>query len=102
MIEQRLPQLHPFAELSDRARDKLLQHARTMTVDPGFKLHARDEFRSMIFLLEGRMILASGRNSVMLKGDSSEALNPLFDAHDYHSHAIAATRSTLAMLDRKV
>ncbi|OOC48049.1 MULTISPECIES: HDOD domain-containing protein [Thioalkalivibrio] len=102
MIEQRLPQLRPFSELSDRARDKLLQHARTMTVDPGFKLHARDEFRSMIFLLEGRMILASGRNSVMLKGDSSEALNPLFDAHDYHSHAIAATRSTLAMLDRKV
>ncbi|WP_028484963.1 HDOD domain-containing protein [Thioalkalivibrio sp. ALE17] len=102
MIEKRLPQLRPFAELSERARDRLLQHARTMTVDPGFKLHARDEFRSMIFLLEGRMILASGRNSVMLNGDSSEALNPLFEPHDYHSHAIAATRATLAMLDRKV
>ncbi|WP_038053491.1 HDOD domain-containing protein [Thioalkalivibrio sp. ALJ1] len=102
MIEERLTQLRPLAELSARAREKLLQHARTLTVDPGFKLHARDEFRSMIFLLEGRLILASGRNSVMLRGGSSESLSPLFEANDYHSHAIAASRSTLAMLDRRV
>lgn len=102
MIEERLTQLRPLAELSARARETLLQHARTLTVDPGFKLHARDEFRSMIFLLEGRLILASGRNSVMLRGGSSESLSPLFEANDYHSHAIAASRSTLAMLDRRV
>ncbi|WP_018140336.1 HDOD domain-containing protein [Thioalkalivibrio sp. ALJ7] len=102
MIEERLTQLRPLTELSARAREKLLQHARTLTVDPGFKLHARDEFRSMIFLLEGRLILASGRNSVMLRGGSSESLSPLFEANDYHSHAIVASRSTLAMLDRRV
>lgn len=102
MNEERLRQLNPFSELGERARGKLLQHVRTLTVDPGFKLHARDEFRSMIFLLSGRMILARGRKSQMLKGDSQEALNPIFDPHDYHSHAIAASRSTLALMDRKV
>ncbi|WP_019625639.1 HDOD domain-containing protein [Thioalkalivibrio sp. ALJT] len=102
MIRERIQYLHPFADLGERARETLLQHARTITVNPGFKLHARDEFRNMIFLLEGRMILASGRHSAMLRGDADEALSPLFTTHDYHSHAIAASRATLAILDRNL
>lgn len=102
MLEERLSQLVPFADLGERARQTLLQHASTLDVQPGLKLHARDERRYLLFLLEGRVILSDQGHSVMLKGGSPESLNPLFAEHDYHSHAITASRGRIALFDRKV
>ncbi|WP_026340436.1 HDOD domain-containing protein [Thioalkalivibrio thiocyanoxidans] len=102
MLEERLPQLAPFADLGARAQQKLLQHASTLEIKPGLKLHARDEWRHLIFLLEGRVILSDDGQSVILKGGSPESLNPLFNERDYHSHAIAASSGRLALFDRKV
>ena len=100
VLEDRLPQLNPFVELGQRARERLLAHARTLEMRPGFRLHARDEHRHLLFLLQGRMIVTSAGRAQRIEADSPRALAPLFVEHDYHSHALATTPGTLAVFDR--
>lgn len=102
-LEQRLTQLAPFADLGPGACDTLLRHARTLPVKPGVKLHARDEYRHLVFVLEGRVIVVrEHERPLAITGDSPEALNPLFGAHDFHGHAAVITPGELVLFDRRL
>jgi len=100
VLEDRLPQLTPFATLGPPARERLLTHARTLEMRPGFRLHARDDHRHLLFLLQGRMIVTRAGRAQRIEAGTPRALAPLFGERDYDSHALATTPGTLAVFDR--
>lgn len=102
-LEQRLTRLKPFVDLGPGARDTLLQHARVLPVKPGVKLHARDEYQHLVFLLDGRVVVVRDQaHPLSITSDSPEALEPLFGAHDFHGHAAVVTPGELVLFDRRL
>ncbi|OOC09550.1 HDOD domain-containing protein [Thioalkalivibrio halophilus] len=97
-----VPRLKPFADLGESGRRELIRHARTIDLKPGQKVYAREEYRHLVFLLKGRMVLAHGDKAHTVEDDDPAALEPLFAPHDYRTHAVAARPSTLVRFDRNV
>ncbi len=97
-----VPRLKPFADLGESGRRELIRHARVLELKPGQKVYAREEYRHLLFLLKGKLVLAQGDKARSVADSDKAALEPLFAQHDYRTHAVAAQPSTLVRFDRNV
>ena len=97
-----VPRLKPFADMGESGRRELIRHARVVDLKPGQKVYAREEYRHLLFLLKGKLVIARGDKARSVADSDKAALEPLFAQHDYRSHAVAAQPSTLVRFDRNV
>lgn len=95
------PQLIPIKELSEANRSALAANASVQELSPGARLSARDEAAHMLYLLEGKLGMASqGQIAGTVEGGTPRANLPLFSDRGQHDFAIAETTGRLLRVDK--
>ena len=96
-----LPNLIPIKELSDANRATLAEQASVSELAPGDRLTARDETGSMLYLLAGKLGLASqGKQAGEVEAGTPRAALPLFSDRGNHDFAVAESASKVLRVDK--
>lgn len=100
-LAQILGELVPVKELGEPNLDRLAEAAETQTLSPGDKLTSNNETTWLVYLLEGKLGLASmGRAAGGLEAGTPRAKLPVFSDRANNDFAVAEGSATILRVDK--
>lgn len=100
--KDRIYKFVPVCELQTDQRDMLISKLRQSELRSGEKLVGSEQYRWMIYLLEGSLdIYEHGSLSGTISATSNRALRPLFSEQSHHVVAKSTSNCTLVYFDRQ-